>query len=322
MRYQHVELKLYDEENESKRRELIAALDGADVIVLSSNRLYRSIPRVPWKYPLGRRYYELLFAGELGFRLERVITSYPRIGPFEIPDAEAEEAFTVYDHPKVLIFRKTQTYAHDRVASLLGAVSLANIVRVPPNEYSALYRRLQPAEVQLAGEGTARVAVAGNGSSSLRALARWTLTFEALSLALFAMLFRPFAAAVDRGYGFAKVLAWLTPGTIVWLLASAGVAPHTAGVVRIVAAVIMAAGLLAAWHNRLLLRQWLAKPGHRRELMALEGVFVGTFVVFALVRALNPAIAWGEKPMDFAILNAFLRSPGVPPADPWFAGNR
>jgi hypothetical protein len=39
--YQHVELKLYDEENENKRRELVAALDDADVIVLSSNRLYR-----------------------------------------------------------------------------------------------------------------------------------------------------------------------------------------------------------------------------------------------------------------------------------------
>ena len=86
--YEHVELKLYDEENENKRRELIAALDAADVIVLSSNRLYRSIPRVPWKYPLGRRYYELLFAGDLGFRLERAFTSYPRIGGVEIPDDE------------------------------------------------------------------------------------------------------------------------------------------------------------------------------------------------------------------------------------------
>jgi hypothetical protein len=138
-----------------------------------------------------RRYYELLFAGELGFRLERVFTSYPRIGPFEIPDDAAEEALTVYDHPKVLVFRKTPGYAHARAASLLGAVSLANIVRVPPNEYSALYRRLQPADVPLAGERTARTAVLATGGGSMASLARWIVAFETLSLALFVLLFRP-----------------------------------------------------------------------------------------------------------------------------------
>ena len=74
------ELKLYDEEGESKRQGLIAVLDAADLIAISSNRLYGSIPRTPWRYPVARRYYELLFSGELGFQLERVFTSYPRIG--------------------------------------------------------------------------------------------------------------------------------------------------------------------------------------------------------------------------------------------------
>ena len=49
--YKLVELKLYDDENDSKRRQLVAALDAASVIAISSNRLYRSIPRAPWRYP-------------------------------------------------------------------------------------------------------------------------------------------------------------------------------------------------------------------------------------------------------------------------------
>lgn len=318
--YQHVDLKLYDEEDENKRRDLIAALDAADVIVLSSNRLYRSIPRVPWKYPLGRRYYELLFAGELGFRLEKVFTSYPRLGSLEIPDDDAEEALTVYDHPKVLVFRKTAGYTHERVASLLNAVSLSSVVRVPPNEYSALYRRVRPADVPLAGERVARNAVSGGAGGSFDALGRWLLVFEGLSLALFVLLFRPLAAAADSGYGLAKVLAWLAPGTLVWLLASAGIAPHNAATARVIAGTIVAAAIGAAWRSRYELRQWFADGTNRRAIVALEAVFLGTFAVFAAIRAFNPAIAWGEKPMDFAILNAFLRSPAVPPADPWFAG--
>ena len=135
------ELKLYDEEGESKRQGLIAILDAADLIAISSNRLYGSIPRAPWRYPLARRYYELLFSGQLGFKLERVFASYPRIGSFELNDDHAEEAFSVYDHPKVLIFKKTSSYSHDRVTALLGAVSLANIIRVPPGPASSLYRQ-------------------------------------------------------------------------------------------------------------------------------------------------------------------------------------
>ena len=318
--YQHVELKLYDEETETKRRELIAALDAADVIVLSSNRLYRSIPRVPWKYPLGRRYYELLFAGELGFQVERVFTSYPGVAGLEIPDDDAEEAQTVYDHPKVLVFRKTDRYRHDRVALLFNAVSLSNIVRIPPNQYSALYRRARPPVVALAGERAARVAVTGSSAGSLAALERWVIVLEALSLALFAILFRPLAAGADRGYGFAKVLAWLAPGTAVWLLASAGVAPHRAATARGVSALIVAWGAWTAWRRRAELGHWFADATNRRGVVALEGVFLGTFALFAAIRALNPAIAWGEKPMDFAILNALLRSPAMPPPDPWFAG--
>ena len=121
---------------------MIAVLDAADLIAISSNRLYGSIPRAPWRYPLARRYYELLFSGQLGFELERVFASYPRIGSFELNDDHAEEAFSVYDHPKVLIFRKTPSYSHDRVTALLGAVSFGKhhprsagtrVVAVPPH---------------------------------------------------------------------------------------------------------------------------------------------------------------------------------------------
>ena len=316
--YRRIELKLYDDENEQKRQHLIAALDAADLLVLSSNRLYRSIPRTPWRYPMARRYYELLFAGDLGFRLERAFTSYPRLGPVEIPDEGAEEAFTVYDHPRVLIFRKTEAYSHDRVASLLNAVSLTGIVHVSPREASVLYHRMQPTEISLVGEERARTAVANDEISSVGALIRWLLAFELLSWSLFALFFRPLRATRDRGYGLAKIMAWLAPGYAVWLLGSTGLAPNTAEVARGVATLLIVAGARAAWRQRGAIIGFWRRD--RRAILAVEAIFLVVFAIFVTARAFNPAIFWGEKPMDFAMLNAGERSRMMPPADPWFAG--
>jgi len=316
--YRLVELKLYDDENDNKRRQLIAALEAANFIAISSNRLYGSIPRTPWKYPLARRYYELLFSGQLGFELETAFTSYPRLGPLELVDDDAEEAFTVYDHPKVLIFRKTESYSHDRVTTLLEAVPLNNIVRVSPRDASALYRRMRPTAVRMEVDANKRGPDLAGSIGSTEALVRWLGGLEVLSLALFALLFRPMAAARDRGYGVAKLVAWSGCGTIMWLLASTGIAAHSPAMLRAIAVVILIGGATAAWRGRLEVAEFCRD--NRRLLLTAEAVFVLTFGLFLIVRLLNPAIFWGERPMDFAIVNASLRATTMPPADPWFAG--
>jgi hypothetical protein len=70
--------------------------------------LWGSIPKVPEIYPLTSGFYQDLFAGKLGFTKVAEITSYPTIPVFNIPisDDSAEEAFTVFDHPKVLIYKR------------------------------------------------------------------------------------------------------------------------------------------------------------------------------------------------------------------------
>lgn len=52
-------------------------------------------------------------------------------------------------------------------------------------------------------------------------------------------------------------------------------------------------------------------------------VFLAAFTLLLLIRATAPAIhpAGGEKFLDFALLQTVLRSPTLPPVDPWFAGN-
>jgi hypothetical protein len=65
---------------------MISWLTQSDYLVLSSNRLYGSIPRLPLRYPMTSEYYRALFDGRLGFDKVAEFSSYVNLGPFWFPD--------------------------------------------------------------------------------------------------------------------------------------------------------------------------------------------------------------------------------------------
>lgn len=111
--YQTETLTLYDPDTMEKWDKIDSQLEKIDYIVLSSNRLWGSIPTVPERYPITTMFYQDLFSQKRGFTKVAEITSYPSLRylgiPIDFPDDWAEEAFTVYDHPKIIIFREVNT---------------------------------------------------------------------------------------------------------------------------------------------------------------------------------------------------------------------
>ncbi len=112
-RYEQLTLELFGADTDRKWQKMNQQLEKIDYIILSSSRLYGSIPTVPERYPRTTRFYQQLFAGELSppsgqgtFKEVAEITSYPSFFGIELNDDPSEEAFTVYDHPKVIIFEK------------------------------------------------------------------------------------------------------------------------------------------------------------------------------------------------------------------------
>ncbi|MCB8920545.1 MAG: hypothetical protein H6662_03085, partial [Ardenticatenaceae bacterium] len=111
----------------------LALLADGDYLVVTSNRVYGVIPRLPNMYPLSSQYYQLLFDGKLGYELVGVYGRFPHIGSFYLkPDTfgwpeltpgtavttylsqfpglnggRADESFTVYDQPLTMIFKNT-----------------------------------------------------------------------------------------------------------------------------------------------------------------------------------------------------------------------
>jgi hypothetical protein len=128
--YTYQTLPIYDEPDDTVKWQALAdSLSESDVVIVASRRLYGSIPRLPGRYPLATRYYDLLFGGELGFELAAEFSRgpawlNPRLPP--LPGAapaflRPDESFVVYDHPRALVFRNVEYLpAGDLLARLLA----------------------------------------------------------------------------------------------------------------------------------------------------------------------------------------------------------
>lgn len=107
--YKPIQLPVFDPDTPQKWATMNKYLAQGDYLILSSNRGWGSIPTVPERFPLMKAFYANLFAGKTNYKLVAQFTSYPSLSylgiPLTIPDDSAEEAFTVYDHPKVMIFK-------------------------------------------------------------------------------------------------------------------------------------------------------------------------------------------------------------------------
>jgi YYY domain-containing protein len=297
-RYKVTAFPFYEPDTAAKIQRLAADLAASDWLVLQTKRLYGAVTRAPAKYPLTDNFFRELFAGDLGYTLVEDVASRPSLFGIELPDELADESFSVYDHPKALIFRNT---GHTPAAALAGEV-LNGLPSHPVSRSAMLLARAgAPAT---GGEHRVR--------SSPAATVLCALLLELLGLAAFAVM--RWALPPRPGlYALAKVMGVLVFVYVPWLAVSLGLASFAPPVLWGTLVAIAAAG----WALR---RRDGGGPS-RREVTASEAVFWGAFALFLLLRALNPEIFWGEKPMDFSFLNTLYRTQTLPPPEPWFAGS-
>jgi YYY domain-containing protein len=323
--YRGIQMRWFDEDTPEKLEQALSWLDEAELVVLSSNRVSDSVARLPMRFPMTVTYYRALFDGSLGFALVAEFTSFPTPLGLAVPDGLAEEAFSVYDHPRVRVFRKTRAYSHENAARILGSVDLATVVKITPRGAGRAPNALMlpAADVpRYRATGTWTSLFPRGGFGAAMPLASWMLTLELLGLAAFPLLHAALGALPDRGYAFAKTAGLLLVAFLGWLLASLRVAPFSRGPIVVSCALLAAAAAALVRGARVdLAETWRAK---RRLLLFEEGLCWGAFLVFVLVRSANPDL-WhpsmgGEKPMDLSFLLAVVKSAQFPPYDPWFAG--
>jgi len=339
--------EMYWDDTPEKRTRFEGLLDAGDYLFITSNRQFATTTRLPERYPLTTHYYrELLgcpadkeiiwcynvavpgkFTGNLGFELVQTFTSYPELFGRQFNTQFAEEAFTVYDTPKVLIFKKTAGYDPKTVRSLLRSVDLAHVVHLTPRQ-AARY----PGDLMLPADRLSADRAGGTWSElfsyeslqnkyPILGLVIWYVAIGLLGLFTWPILRLLLPGLADGGYPLARLSGLLLLAYLVWLFASLG-GQYSRPVIAVVYVLIVILGAFTYLKNREKIGAEIRAKG--KYFFIVEGLFLAFFLFDLAIRLGNPDL-WhpargGERPMDFAYLNAIIKSTSFPPYDPWFAG--
>ncbi|MGB8252167.1 MAG: DUF2298 domain-containing protein, partial [Anaerolineaceae bacterium] len=147
----------------------------------------------------------------------------------------------------------------------------------------------------------------------------WYLIATVIGLIAFPVAFKYLPNLRDRGYTFARAIGLLIWGFLFWLLTSLRILENnTASQLIALGLLLLISWVISGPKGIRLIANWLGD--NTRLVITTEIVFLGAFALWAFIRSANPDISGTEKPMELAFINAILRSPGMPPNDPWLSG--
>ncbi|RIL08395.1 MAG: hypothetical protein DCC75_09030, partial [Proteobacteria bacterium] len=301
------ELPLYEHDTAQKMRMVAERMAASDYLIFPTARTYGSIPKMPESFPATIYFLKLLFAEKLGYKLVYTLREQPSFGSFVFPDDLADESISVYDHPRVTVFKNEARMSADQI---LAAVRPMTDSPELPGLREMLLHTAPPTfghEEFLLNQGWYQL---------LQFLA-WFAVIQLLGLAAFPFVAMCLPKNRDGGYGYSKIIGLGVFGILAAAL-------NLTGVLQLKLIHLWALLLILMLGSHLFVlgyfRSWGALVASRRKfIIGNEISFCCAFLVFTILRIFNPEIFWGEKPMDFGMLNYFLRLEDLPPKDPWAA---
>jgi YYY domain-containing protein len=163
----------------------------------------------------------------------------------------------------------------------------------------------------------------------MAAFIAWYVIITLLGWLAFPLVYRLFPALADRGFTLARAAGLLLWAYVFWLCTTLGLSFNDLGGILFGLVPLIALSAWAVFQQRLQsesagsnrlteIRDWLRN--NIRLVVTAESLFLGAFILLALLRAGNPTLDNAEKPMELMFINSILRSPGFPPHDGWLSG--
>ena len=236
-----IDLPYYEPDTPAKWRQISQQLAGADYIASTPMRFLVLWTMAPEKYPISNKYFYMLFAGDLGYAPIYDYASRPSLLGIEFPDELADESFTVYDHPKVIIFENTGHLSGDDLYQKI----MQGVPSRPLTRTDLLLARASDS-------GAAPAPAAPPIRSSLPALLWFALVVQLAGVSTYLVVRR--WLPVPGVYALAKVLGVLVFAYVPWLLTSLGETGSTRA--TFAAMLVAMAAQVFAWRRGARRAEW------------------------------------------------------------------
>ncbi|MBI21497.1 MAG: hypothetical protein CL780_04545 [Chloroflexi bacterium] len=341
----HERLEMYNPDSIKKFSKITNQLEDSDFLVLITNRLYGTIPRLPERYPISTNFYSLLFQEKLGYELvydHSKSSSFLGFTYFEDPFARisldkpklnnqssglvfkgmgwADESFNVYDHPQIMIFKNIDLISNEKLMQLLEVGKLYDQLKEFENISPMTFSENQ-FEIQKKNGDWSKIFYLKNNHEIISVLL-WYMVLQMLGFLVLPIVFRLFGQLPDKGYLFSKIIGLTLTSYVSWVIVSLGLVRFNLSSILLSIFILLLFSIVFLWGKISEISHWLVN--NKRRIFIWEFLFILLFLLFLLLRAYNPDL-WhpfrgGEKPMDFAYLNAIVKSSILPPYDPWYSG--
>jgi hypothetical protein len=116
------ELPIYERDTPQMIETIVRRVASADYLAFATPRAADSIPRIPDEYPNTSALLRLLWAEKIGFKLVYTTKNRPSFLGFTFNDDLADESFSVYDHPKVVVFKNEEHLSAEQILERIGDV--------------------------------------------------------------------------------------------------------------------------------------------------------------------------------------------------------
>ena len=295
------ELPFYERDTREKLSIVLRRMAKADYIVFPTARISDSIPRVPDEYPYTSALLQLLWAEKLGFSFEKSVKDRPSFLGVTFNDDLADESFSVYDHPKVVIFKNQERLSEDQMRE-----RILNADRYEPLPTLN--------EILLMDEGGWAKTATVHNPNPLR-LAKTFALLILLGVSSWILFARWLSFLPDRGLGMSFLGGVALSGTLTFVSAALGVLPFNRVSGTFFVLLVVLAALIRFFTSREVRRLCVDVVLHHGANVLLS-LFVGVAVVVT-TKSLYPNYFWGVGELESFALSFFSRNETIPPSSNW-----
>jgi hypothetical protein len=287
-----LELPFYEQDNLPTIQLLLRRMSNTDYIAFATPRVADSIPRIADEYPRTTALIQLLWAEKLGFTLEKTVKNRPSFSGITFNDDLADESFSVYDHPKVVIFKNVEHLSPEQLFDRIKNVDA--------------YRPLPTMnEILLMDQG-------GWQAKPTLWNPEWWIFLRAVAVvgiigfSCFVFVGPFLTRFPDRGLGLSGALGVLGGVACAWGAARAALLPFSGAAGRCLAIGFFVVAMVR-WSLRPDVRRVLSQA-LRAHLVWVAGAFVGGIAVVTVMRSGDPSFFGLGDRVDATYLSYFVRN--------------